>query len=391
MQFLRKYLLLLFIVENLLAQTKIFGFLSGTLFYVFLALGLLLVPYCLSAKVYSACKPLYLLAGIYVLYEFTLGYSTISAETLLYVLSKVVVFAIVIGGVTSNFSFYFQESSRLFAFLITGVLLYAILFGGLDEASGDQRLQLGFTNSNTTSMMGTIALAQFLFFFKRMPWYVWVSMLVCLIGILGGGSRNAILMAVVILVVRYGLTFRIVLVSLAMAFTVFYAFPRMGIKTVGVDRMEKTIEGKEGNNREVEREAARIMIAQKPISGWGYQAQNVGKAAKLSVLGSHSGYLEHIKFMGYPFALLLFAAIWFYALHYFRKLYPIRHAAVRFHISILLSLIVAAFFEAVWVGVHEIENTLFYMSMAVLSAYLYAYNRRKVKPAKLMMADDTSV
>ncbi|MBR6339292.1 MAG: hypothetical protein IKR63_04075 [Alloprevotella sp.] len=366
----------MFIIENLFAQTKLFGFLSATLFYIFLGLGLLLVPYCLSSKVYNACKPLYLIAGVYVLYEFTLGYPTISSDTLLYVLSKVVVMAIVIAGVTSNFSFYFSKSSRLFSFIITGVILYAILSGGLAEAGGgDQRMELGFTNSNTTSMMGTIALAQFLFFYKRMPWYVWASMLVCLIGILGGGSRNAILMAVVILVVRYGLTLRIVLVSLAMAFTVFYVLPRMGIKTVGVERMENTIEGKEGSNREVEREAAKIMIAQKPISGWGYRAQNVGKAAKLSVLGSHSGYLDHIKFMGYPFALLLFAAIWFYTLHYFRKLYPIRHAAVRFHISILLSLIVAAFFEAVWVGVHEIENTLFYMSMGILSMCILKIKR----------------
>lgn len=375
MQFLRKYLLLLFIIENLFAQTKLFGFLSATLFYIFLGLGLLLVPYCLSSKVYSACKPLYLIAGVYVLYEFTLGYPTISSDTLLYVLSKVVVMAIVIAGVTSNFSFYFSKSSRLFAFIITGVIIYSILSGGSAELGSDQRMELGFTNSNTTSMMGTIALAQFLFFYKRRPWYVWASMLICLIGILGGGSRNAILMAVVILVVRYGLTLRIVLVSLAMAFTVFYVLPRMGIKTVGVERMENTIEGKEGSNREVEREAAKIMIAQKPISGWGYRAQNVGKAAKLSVLGSHSGYLDHIKFMGYPFALLLFAAIWFYTLHYFRKLYPIRHAAVRFHISILLSLIVAAFFEAVWVGVHEIENTLFYMSMGILSMCILKIKR----------------
>lgn len=44
MQFLRKYLLLLFIIENLFAQTKLFGFLSATLFYIFLGLGLLLVP-----------------------------------------------------------------------------------------------------------------------------------------------------------------------------------------------------------------------------------------------------------------------------------------------------------------------------------------------------------
>lgn len=370
MQFLRKYLLFIFVFENILAQTPALGGLSNILFYIMLGIGVAITPSVLNKKSFNQCRPLYYLGLVYLLYEFTIGYHTISSYTLQYVAARITTFSIIIFCVTSNFSFYASRSVRLLTLSLLLYLIYSIVFDSGNSLSTVDRQMIGFTNPNTTSAIGTITLAGLLFLYKRYPWYILLSMLFCLYIILAGGGRNAMLMGVILILFRYGVQWRTVALSAAILFSVFILFPRLGISTAGVERINKTASGEIGNNREAERKAAFMMIAQRPLTGWGYGAHNVGKAKKVSELGSHSGYIDTIKFMGYPFALLTFF-IMFYYIYASLPLYRLRQRMINYHIGLVTAISVGTFFECYFVGVHEFESTMFYVSLAILSTLRY--------------------
>lgn len=75
MKTLYKYLLLAFLIENIMTQTYLMSFMSEYLFYPFLVLGILAFvnPELWRSKNLSRFSPLYILMALYILYEFTIG------------------------------------------------------------------------------------------------------------------------------------------------------------------------------------------------------------------------------------------------------------------------------------------------------------------------------
>jgi O-antigen ligase len=150
------------------------------------------------------------------------------------------------------------------------------------------------------------------------------------------------------------------------------------IELAGVNRITDTIEGSMGSNREVERAATVMMIEEKPLTGWGFEAPNVGRAAILSEVGSHNGYLETIKFMGYPLG-GIFILFLFLSVLTFLPLYKSPDMAVRYHVAIVFSHLVSAVYEGLFVGVHEFSTNIIFYSLAILAVYHYKMKHFEVE------------
>lgn len=378
MKNIKKYLLLAFIIENLLAQTRILGG-TSVFFYVFLVAGgyFLLEGSAFKKEVNESCKCLFSLAMVYILYQFTLGFGTISFRTLLYLLAKVTTFIIIAISVTSDWEFYAKKTPQFFSIGVLLVLMYGLLTGQNSSVNGRQLI--GFTNANTTSTLGAIAFAGFLFFRNRQNSKTYLfAMFLCLYAMLAGGSRNGMLLFAIILFMWRGVSLKSIPVVVGLFAMVIVLTEQFHIELSGIDRLIGTARGEIGANRDVEREAAIMMIRESPWTGWGFEAQNVGRAAMISELGSHSGYLETLKFMGYPFAVIWFLVL-FVGVKRCLKLYT-HGVEIRYHLAIVIASIISAFFEGLFVGVHEVGTNLFFVSLAVLTTY--EYKQRKINRKK---------
>ena len=129
--------------------------------------------------------------------------------------------------------------------------------------------------------------------------------------------------------------------------------------------MIDTVEGSEGTNRGVEREACLMMISEKPLIGWGFEAQNQGKASLLSLLGSHNGYMETLKFMGIPMGGLWIAVYLWTVLRLYLK-YRRYKLESDVYLAMLIAFTVNAYYEGLFVGVHEFATNLIFVAMAMI-------------------------
>ncbi len=351
-------------------QSTIFG-LSRIPFYLILGTGLFLtfLGGFFNKETIKKCWPLYALSIIYVLYQFTLGIETISSRSLIYLLAKITTFVIITVSVTSDWLFYAKKAPVYIAAGVFLILLYGMNRTGV--VSTDSRLMFGFTNSNTTSSLSSLCLGTVIFFWNKKKSVLYFFMAVCaLYAMLAGGGRNAILMFAVMMFVWAGFSLRRIIVSVMLIFAVLTVVNVFSIELAGISRIEETISGDMGSNRELEVIATEMMIDEKPITGWGFEAQNVGRAAFISEMSSHNGYLETIKFMGYPFAIMVFFVIFYSTISQLRN-FRNSDPAIKFHLAVVLSHLVGAMFEGLLVGVHEFSTNIIFYSLAVLTTYRY--------------------
>lgn len=365
MEKLKKYLLYLFLLENVAAQTSLMGSFSAYFFYAFLVLGaiFMLQGNLWKHKTVSTYWPLYVMGTIYVLYEFTFGYNTISTQTLVYLIAKLTTFAIIIMSVDNNFEFYERKMLYKLSVFICLFVLYGMATGNID--GGDSgRILVGFGNANSTSGMGAFVLGTMLFTTKK--WNV-KSLLITGIGlyaVLAGGSRAGIMVVAILMFIRYGFSVKFVLAVTMIVFTAIYILPTVGLETVGVERFLHTVDGTEGANRDSEREACWMMIYERPWTGWGFEAQNQGAALALSELGSHNGYLETLKFMGYPCGGAWISILVLSIVAIIKRYHKLGIARDMF-IGLVLAFALNAYFEGLFVGVHEFATNMFFVCLAV--------------------------
>jgi len=374
MRFLKKYLLFAFLLENVMVQTSLLGAFSNPLFYTFLALGVLCA---FDGKIWSAPATkkfgwAYALMTLYVFYEFTVGVEYIKQKTLLYLLAKLVIFVIIITGIHYNEDFYRRTAIKWLVITMSFFLLFSLVSG--DSGAIDRgRMLAGYTNSNTTGGMGAIIVGMVVFYMRDKKWTV--LLVLCLFagmfGVLAGASRAGFLMLGLLVFLRYGFNAKTVAMCLAVVVLGLFILPAVGIETVGIQRMLDTYNGIEGTNRDVEREAAEWMIAQRPLTGWGYEAVNQGYALTLSPMGSHNGYLELIKQMGYPCAIVYLLII---VMTIIKRLKTRRKndGQISLFMALILILLVRANYEGLFVGVHEFETSLLFVSLAMISARTFS-------------------
>lgn len=378
MEFIKKYLLFAFLLENIIVQTRLLSWLSEYLFIPFLAVGAfcMLSPSFWSRENLGKFRWLYLLMMLYVGYEFTIGIQYIDGKTLLYTLSKIVTFGIIITSVSCNASFYRSKAVYWLVIAMAFFMFYSMLSGDVIHPVNG-RMQAGFTNANTAGSMGALTVGFVLFYMKGRRWNL-LTVLIILVGfygILAGGSRAGFLMLLMLIFFRFGINYKTVTLVGLLIITGLYILPAMNIHTVGLQRMLDTYNGIEGTNREFEREAAEWMIAQKPWTGWGYAVQNVGYAARLTMMGSHNGYLEIIKQMGFPCAILYFAILLITIVKaLFNRQY--RRHGIDLFLSLSIMLVVSANYESLFIGVHEYNTNLFFIALALVSARYYGIKQK---------------
>lgn len=374
---LKKYLLYFMLLENVAVQTSLLGTYSSIFFNLFLGLGLffILTGEVFKANVVKTFSPLYVLVSIYLLYEFTIGASYIDSRSLTYLVAKMTTFAIIITSVNSNYEFYETKGLHHLALFMCFLVMYGLVTGGLAEASMG-RSTMGFTNSNTTSGMGAFILGIVLFLTKKWNWKTIVIAVIGLYAILAGGSRAGVLVATIIIFMRYGISLKVIMMSSIVVITSLFVLPAIGLETVGVERLINTMEGSEGTNRDAEREACLMMISEKPLIGWGFEAQNQGKASLLSLLGSHNGYMETLKFMGIPMGGLWIAVYLWTVLRLYLK-YRRYKLESDVYLAMLIAFTVNAYFEGLFVGVHEFATNLIFVAMAMLCKKISIYESLK--------------
>ncbi len=378
MNVVKKYILFIFLIENLFAQSSIFSH-SSWLFYLMLATGLILLVFggYLSNDSFRKCRPLHLLALVYVTYQFTVGFSTLNTRTVLYLLAKVTTFVIISVSVLTDWDFYARKVPIYLSLVVVIILLFGI--NSTPDLSSGERMNLGFGNPNSTSSLSAFTLVSVLFFYdKKRPFFYVIVGFFALYAMLAGGGRNAVLTFAIASLIWTGGSMKKGLVILLMLAVLWGVTTVFSIELAGVNRIKDTIEGSMGSNREVERAATVMMIEEKPLTGWGFEAPNVGRAAILSEVGSHNGYLETIKFMGYPLG-GIFILFLFLSVLTFLPLYKSPDMAVRYHVAIVFSHLVSAVYEGLFVGVHEFSTNIIFYSLAILAVYHYKMKHFEVE------------
>lgn len=370
---LKKYLLFAFLLENIAVQTYLLGRSSDVFFYSFLVIGLILM---ITSNFFEKRKLrkfgwMYALMVLYVAYEFLIGTDYINEKTLLYMGAKIVTFGIIIISIDSNEEFYRTTAVKWLIYAMAFFIVHGVLTGDITN-TGFGRIRVGYTNENMLGAMGALIVGMLLFYKqnKKLTILDYSVILIGLYGVLAGASRSGFLMLAMLILFRYGFNFKTFGIAILIFVLGLFVLPYFEINTVGIARIVDTYNGVEGSNREVVHEAAKWMISQKPWTGWGYEAQNQGYALSLTTMPSHNGYLEIIKQMGYPCAIIYFLIIFITIIKGLITFLKYR-VGIDLFMALSLMIIAAAMFEALFIGVHEYETNIFFVSLALVSSRAY--------------------
>lgn len=366
-EFLRKYLLLLFLVVNLTAEYYLFSSISKVMFFTSLAIGL---PICLynyeiiwNSRKVAPCFIWWSI--IYIIYQFTIGYKYNTLENYQYLIAKNVVFGIIMISISTHFDYYFKNLTKTMGY----VIVFLLLIGFSYIAYGGTR-SFGFYNPNAGCIIAAIGASCFLFQDEKLSHTDILCLLFCIMCVLIGHSRNSLGMLIVLFFFRYKLSGRLMIIGLLTILLLFVIIPMFDIDFLSVERLYGTLEGTVSLNRDLERKAAWWMIHQHPWDGNGFYFKNYGIALMFSELGAHNGYLTILEQMGY-----LFGGIWLCVLAKtvipFFKLLTTEDLTVRRHLAIVTMLLISAMFEDLFVGVNMIATNIFFISLMALSEYKY--------------------
>lgn len=369
---IKKYILVVFLLANLTAEHWVLHPVSNVLFYSSLAIGLIVaVSTSLTRKNFRIFKPLYLIGLLYIVYQFTIGWDTINQKNLIYVLAKVTTFMIMAASISTNFEFYFRKMLRPVAYIITALVVYGLIWNRYLE---NGRGTLQFYNPNAASTIAAMGFAAWLFTTQKFKSWNTMAMVACLLGVLSGGSRLSLSMCFIFVAMRFGLSKKMLLGMTVFLVLLLFVLPNIGMNLPGMERLAGTFTGEVAFDRENEREAAEWMIAQKPWTGWGFDVVNEGEAAELSEYGAHNGYLDTIKFIGYPFAIVWILLLLLPSLKIL-KLYKKADNYMKFHIAVIIIVLFGALYEGFLTGVNQITTNMFFTSFAIMLYYKNKYSK----------------
>ena len=372
MKFLEKYLLVLFLIANMTSEYRLLAPASKVLFYTVLVLS---IPIVLSkgfGKSRKMFSQLMALIFIYLVAQFVFQTDLWTQENILYTISKCVVFSIMMICISSDFDYYFRQTMNLFPFVILGLVAAGWVINRVDPLG---MISFGFVNRNVACTLATVGFAGFMFR-NEMPTKKDMLCLFFLFAtILYGGSRNALAMCVLILMVRYGLSFKMVLAGGVLMVLMIFVLPAIGLEITAFERLLGTLDGTVAMDREEVREGALRMIAARPWTGWGYHYANLGSVDL--AMNAHNGYLTTIENLGWPCGLFLLANIILGSLKRL-KLYRLHNRTINYHLAIVVSTLFGANQEDYLVGVNQCTTNLFFLSFAVLGVCLY-YSKRNLR------------
>ena len=380
MEFLRKYLLLLFLIANVTAEYILFMSVSKYLFYAALGLS---VFFLLSKKVISptavkTCPHIYALAGILIMYQLLFGMESFSYDSATYFAGKLATFGIMMLCISNNFEFYLKRSILPFSYIILALIVLGWFYHRTSSISSSYFI-FGFANRNAACAVSAIGFAGFLFAKDHHKKSDYLCMAILLFTILIGGSRNSLAMCILFVIIKYGLSMRMVAVMALSVILIIFVLPEMGIEINAFDRLVDTVTGNLATDREAQRQGAMMMIQDKPVTGWGLASQIQGKALEISHYGAHNGYLTLIMYMGLPLGIAFIGTIALGVLKRFFKLYKLHNNVLNYHLAVMISILLAANQEDYLVGVNQITTNIFFVSFVVTGIYMYYHKHGYLK------------
>ena len=380
MEFLRKYLLLLFLIANMTAEYILFMSVSKYLFYAALGLS---VFFLLSKKVISpsavkSCPHIYALAGILIIYQLLFGMESFNYDSATYFAGKLATFGIMMLCISNNFEFYLKKSILPFSYIILALIVIGWFYHRTGSSSSSY-LVFGFANRNAACTLSAIGFAGFLFAKDHHKKSDYLCMAILFLTILIGGSRNSLAMCILFVIIKYGLSMRMVAVMSLSAILIIFVLPEMGIEINAFDRLVDTVTGNLATDREAQRQGAMMMIQDKPVTGWGLASQIQGKALEISHYGAHNGYLTLIMYMGLPLGIAFIGTIALGVIKRFFKLYKLHNNVLNYHLAVMISILFAANQEDYLVGVNQITTNIFFVSFVVTGIYMYYHKHGYLK------------
>lgn len=372
MKIISQYTLLLLLFSNIASQFIPLNFISNICFYGALILGIIMLfmgnrNLFSSDKIRSSSFLLFCIC-IYTVYQLTFGFMNMTSESWLYLFAKVFVLFIIYVGIQENFNFYYEKIIPILSFTIAILIIYGSIFSN-EIIQG--RVTCGFGNPNSTSAISVIGFAGFLLTYKSPKILYIIGLLICFYGILAGGSRTSFMMCVIALLMKYKISYKTILLFISALFFIIWILPHFGLNTIALTRIIDVFEkGNFTGSREAVRKATWMMIQEHPIIGWGYKSGIQGGASHISKMGSHNGYLDTIKAIGFPFAAILLGYMSFILIK-LKVLFFNKEQPTKFHIFLILSILPAALYESYIIGVNQIITNLLFMSIAILEYKRY--------------------
>lgn len=317
------------------------------------------------------CPDIYLLGIILLGYELLFGTEHPTTDSLVYLAGKLASFAIIMLCVVTDFDFYLKKIIIPFSIFVL-ILLAVGWIHNRTFSSSSNYLVFGFANRNAACTLASISFAGFLF--GRISYSKWdyAAMAFLLITILIGGSRNSLAMCAIFIMIRFGLSWELVLTTLGLIIIILYVLPEMGVRIDAFDRLIGTFTGEVQLDRENQRLGAMMMIDEKPWTGWGLASQLQGRALAISHYGAHNGYLTFLMYMGIPLGIVYILTLLWGVIKRL-KLYFLNDNIIKYHIAVMVAIIFAANQEDYLVGVNQITTNIFYFSFVVSGIYLYYY------------------
>lgn len=375
MKIISKYLLLLFLVENLCTQTILLYSYTMPIFYMLLGFGILMVlrPSNWSFFSFGRFGWIFFLSVIYILHCFVVGLEFLDQENILYLIAKIATFFIIITSLNENLEYYEEKGIFLFVLIASCFIIYGFIMPGAEiEFDGEMRNAFGFVNPNAMGGIATIIFGVLICKYRYQRWPIW-ALIFCVLsvfGVMASGSRSSIIVLVLMFLSQYKFSFKTVFYVVMALLLLIVVLPKIGVEITGVNRMQATLSGELGSNRGDERLAAEIMIQERPWTGWGLVTENQGRAAQVTMMSSHHSYLDLAKTMGIPLAIIWTLAVVSVVIKY---LFNMRRYDLPFDFFCVyvLCTLFKGFFEAMFAGAHEIQTNIFYVSLAVLSMRLY--------------------
>ena len=371
-QKLMHYWAFMYFLGNIFAQFLLFAPIAATYFNVMVAIGVILLVANMDKLHFSgmlkAHNFIYIYTLLMIVYQFTFGWSNINDRTWPYLAAKVVSDFMFVISVSSFPSFY-EKKFYLYMAIMTAVLIVIGRFTGeINTVTGRQTF--GFGNENSLSAIAAVSAACMFIQVPKLKKWHWGVLGICLYGLFMGGSRTATAALLIGLIFKYGLKPKTVSVIIAVSISLMIV-DYFNIKLPGISRVMESVENADfDSGRDAERKASLLMIRENPLTGNGLYAQQSEEAMKISELGSHNGYIDIIKFMGFGFGSVILISLFLYLKKIYSYFNKSPNLNLRSHLYAVFMVCAMAMYEAYIWGVNQMITTCMFISMSLLGSMM---------------------
>lgn len=373
MEKIAKYWAFLYLLGNIFAQYRMFSELAEPTFYTLIVIAVILLmrniqvlarPRMLKSHIF-----IYVFSFALIIYQFTFGLTYLNEKAATYLVAKVVCDFMFIISIAKCTTFYENKFYKYLPVLTACLIGIGIFTGGVDPLTNRQTY--GFGNANSMCSIAALSAGCIFIQNRKLRLWHWIVIAVCVYAVLMGGSRTSMVAMLFGFIFKFGLKLK----TLAIVVVMLMAVPildNMGVKFSGIERLTDTVKsGDYVDDRRMERAATILMIEQNPISGNGLYAENSEEAKKISLLGSHNGYLDLLKFMGLIFGGISILVLLVYALKLIRVFNSSQNLYVRTHLYVVISVLAMAMYEAYIWGVNQMTTSSLFVSLAFLGHQLW--------------------